>query len=78
MRFLEKNIADEKMRKELLENEEYRFWDWWWMQYVGDDIWVILYQPRDKETYLSTKHKIYDNQKLFDSFQHFLNARYEF
>lgn len=72
-RFVERMIGDPATREQLLKNEEYKFWDWWWMQYVGDDTWVSLYVSGRKAEYFEAKEKFVDVQQLFDNFQHYLN-----
>lgn len=73
--FVEDKIESSALRQSLLKNPGLRYWDWWFMQFVKDDEWIV-------ETGMTITEMQYRREKTRltllmvtnDNFEFFLNA----
>ena len=75
-RFVELKITQPSLQNELLKKPELKFWDWWYMQWIIDDEWILDLKIRmNEEKYRRQKQCFAALFVMEESFNDFLNRR---
>jgi len=75
-RFVERNIANITLQKQLLENERFGFWDWWMIMSIKDDESLLAHHHsiNNPASYAMEKERLLNLLESIKRFDYFLKS----